>query len=93
MAGIVVGVGDAYHRRAYQRARRVVLEAAGWRCQWPGCSNRATTVDHVTPLAYGGSNDPANLRASCQACNSRGGAAISTENRRRRIIGRRSRPW
>jgi 5-methylcytosine-specific restriction endonuclease McrA len=84
---------DAYHRAAYQHARLLVLETAGWRCQWPGCHNPATTVDHIQPLAHGGSNDPANLRASCRTCNSRGGAAITTQIRRAKRVGRRSRQW
>ena len=86
-------MGDAYHQAAYQRMRRAVLEAAGWRCQWPGCHRPASTVDHVTPLAYGGSNDPANLRASCATCNSRGGVAITNALRDARRVGRRSRRW
>ena len=86
-------MSDARHRKSYTGQRLAVLDAAGWRCQWPGCTNPATTVDHVIPLAYGGTNDRANLRASCHACNSRGGAAIATEVRRRRLIGRRSRDW
>jgi 5-methylcytosine-specific restriction endonuclease McrA len=88
-----MGQGAAYHRREYQVARRVVLEAAHYRCQWPGCTNVATTVDHVTPLAYGGGNDLANLRASCAPCNSRGGAVVGNELRRGKVIGRRSRHW
>jgi 5-methylcytosine-specific restriction endonuclease McrA len=86
-------MGDAYHRANYRNMRGVVLEAAGYRCQWPGCNNPATTVDHVIPLSAGGSNDPHNLRASCGGCNSRGGAAITNELRRARRIGRRSRRW
>jgi 5-methylcytosine-specific restriction endonuclease McrA len=87
-------MGDLYHLAAYQRARLVVLVRANERCEMTaGCPNRATTVDHIVPLAYGGTNDPANLRAACHACNSRGGAVIATERRRLRSIGRRSRTW
>ena len=86
------GVTDAYHQQAYRGQRAAVLEAAGWLCQvrLPGCTVRATTVDHVMPLAYGGTNDRWNLRASCAACNSRGGVAITNERKRLRLIGRRS---
>jgi 5-methylcytosine-specific restriction endonuclease McrA len=86
-------VPDAYHRAEYRRLRLVVLEAAGYRCQWPGCHAVATTVDHVTPLALGGTNTPGNLRASCVACNSRGGTAVRVALRAARKIGRRSRRW
>ena len=87
-------MADAYHRAVYRNARHAVLEAAGWRCQMtPGCTNPATTVDHVIPLALGGTNAPENLRASCRGCNSRGGAALTNEIKRARRVGRRSRAW
>ena len=35
------------------------------------CSKEADTVDHVKPVARGGSNWPANLRPACRSCNSR----------------------
>jgi 5-methylcytosine-specific restriction endonuclease McrA len=34
------------------------------------CDRRATTVDHVVPLAAGGSNDISNLVPACGSCNS-----------------------
>ncbi len=84
---------SAYSRKEYQVNRLAVLEASGWRCQWPGCDRPARTADHVVPLKAGGSNDIANLRASCGRCNSQGGAAITNELRRARRIGQRSRRW
>jgi 5-methylcytosine-specific restriction endonuclease McrA len=83
----------AYSRSDYKANRLAVLSAAGWRCQWPGCTNRATTADHVIPLARGGTNDTWNLRASCWSCNSKGGVAITNEIRRAKRVGRRSRRW
>ena len=44
----------------------------GWRC-WL-CGGEADSVDHVIPVACGGSNWPANLRPACRDCNSRKGA-------------------
>ncbi len=38
------------------------------------CGAEATTIDHVIPLAKGGSNWPANLRPACRSCNARKGA-------------------
>lgn len=38
------------------------------------CGVTATTVDHVVPLARGGSNWPANLRPACKRCNFSRGA-------------------
>ena len=34
------------------------------------CGRSATAMDHVIPLAQGGSNWPANLRPICKSCNS-----------------------
>lgn len=42
-----------------------------WVCGGPG-----DTLDHVIPLARGGSNWPSNLRPACQSCNSRRGARV-----------------
>jgi 5-methylcytosine-specific restriction endonuclease McrA len=39
-------------------------------CEWTEavlpCGERATTVDHITPRAEGGTDDPSNLRALCR---------------------------
>jgi 5-methylcytosine-specific restriction endonuclease McrA len=86
-------MSDPYKAPLYLRNRRLVLEAGGGRCQWPGCRRPATTIDHVVPLARGGTHDLANLRASCARCNSRGGVEITNEKRRLRKLGRRSRAW
>ncbi len=57
---------------AWRRLRRTILERDGYRCVW--CGSPATQVDHLTPKAHGGTDDPANLGASCGSCNSaRGG--------------------
>lgn len=86
-------MSDPYKRALYQRNRLIVLESANYKCQWPGCDRPATTCDHIIPLSSGGSNDIANLRASCARCNSRGGMAIVNQRRADRKLGRRSRGW
>jgi 5-methylcytosine-specific restriction endonuclease McrA len=87
-------MSDPYKRREYQRNRRLVLEAAGGRCQMvAGCKNPATTADHVIPLYVGGTNDLDNLRAACPAHNSAAGARIATAIRAARKVGPRSRRW
>mgnify|MGYP002403018150 CR=1 FL=1 len=47
--------------------KRKVLSEAGHVCHY--CPAPATTVDHVNPLARGGTNARANLVASCAPCN------------------------
>lgn len=37
------------------------------------CGTEANTIDHVIPLARGGTNWAANLRPACRSCNSRKG--------------------
>jgi 5-methylcytosine-specific restriction protein A len=57
----------------YLRNRKVVL-AIVHSCHW--CGRIATTVDHVLPLARGGSNDLDNLVPSCKPCNYRRGGLM-----------------
>lgn len=54
--------------------RRVL--AAGL-CAHCGSTDRLT-VDHVRPVARGGSNDEANLQCLCRPCNSRKGARYAS---------------
>ena len=86
-------MSDPYKRALYQRNRRTVLEAAGYRCSIPGCARPATTADHITPLALGGSHDLANLRPMCARHNSLLGARLTNAIRAARAMGRRSRRW
>jgi 5-methylcytosine-specific restriction endonuclease McrA len=86
-------MSDPYKARQYQVNRRLILDAAGWRCQWPGCLNRAATVDHIVPLSAGGTHDLGNLRASCRSCNSAGGMRIVNNRKAAKRIGPRSRRW
>lgn len=57
----------------YLRNRRAVLAASDGRCAW-GCGRPATTVDHIIPLALGGTNDFDNLMPACKPCNSSRGS-------------------
>ena len=52
--------------RSWRQIRAEILFAAAYRCAQ--CGNAAHEVDHITPLAYGGTDDPANLRALCRSC-------------------------
>ena len=63
-----------FHRTINQRRwrvlRRVVLDAANWRCAT--CKRYANEVDHVTPLQEGGAAyDLDNLQALCRGCHIR----------------------
>lgn len=72
--------GEAPERRVRGRDQRAALMKA-WdatrgvfvcpRCQCDVATRTGMHVDHVVPLARGGSNAVANLEAVCQACNLR----------------------
>ncbi len=46
------------------------IDFYGGRCWIPGCAKPYEAIDHVIPLAKGGSNWPANLRPICKSHNS-----------------------
>lgn len=56
-----------------KRTRFEVLRRDGHRCRYCGAAaadGARLTLDHVTPSALGGSDDPSNLVAACVDCNS-----------------------
>lgn len=69
---------------AWQKLRVKILDRDDWSCQVRGLGcvpdlrmgTRNATVDHIQPLALGGTDDPSNLRACCWTCNSRLGAQL-----------------
>lgn len=54
-----------------KRVRFEVLKRDSFRCQYCGAdsSGCALHIDHITPVALGGSNDAHNLVTSCASCN------------------------
>lgn len=56
----------------WRKVRKAVLERDGYRCkvELPGCTGKATQVDHIVPVNAGGAiYDMGNLRAACSRCN------------------------
>ena len=53
------------------RLRFEILKRDGFKCRYCGSPPRgkALHIDHVVPVALGGSNDPSNLVAACADCN------------------------
>lgn len=72
-------------RRAYlsHRERFGVLERCNFACFYCGLPARQGVVqlqvEHVIPVSQGGSNDPWNLVAACEPCNSGKAAFAPTE--------------
>lgn len=58
-------------RPVSKRLRFEVLRRDNHTCRYCGASapDVKLTVDHVTPVTLGGTNDPANLVTACQGCN------------------------
>lgn len=52
----------------WQRTKREVLERDGQRCVACGATGVRFEVDHIVPLANGGSNELQNLRTLCVPC-------------------------
>lgn len=59
---------------------RQVIERDGWICAYCDCDltvpDARYAIDHIYPLARGGSNDLENLTMSCQPCNASKGDKI-----------------
>ena len=51
--------------------RKYVFERDNYQCQSCGISNKEARlqIDHIIPLAKGGSNDMSNLQTLCSDCN------------------------
>lgn len=52
-----------------KRTRFEVLKRDNYTCRYCRSEENALTVDHVVPVALGGSDDSSNLVAACKDCN------------------------
>lgn len=60
----------------WQRTRLAILERDCYLCQCPECQAKgrvreAQEVDHIVPIAFGGTDEPSNLRAVNKQCHRR----------------------
>ena len=61
--------------QGWEKVRLEVLDRDAWTCRYCGCQDRTRMeVDHVVPVAEGGTDDTGNLVASCKSCNRSKGA-------------------
>ena len=58
--------------RSWRKQRALILNRDGYRCTV--CGREADQVDHIIPVARGGTDDADNLRAICARDNLRKGA-------------------
>ena len=54
-----------------RKLRHFVFNRDGYKCKECGATNEETTlhIDHIKPVAKGGTNDPSNLQILCEKCN------------------------
>lgn len=77
--------GSGYRQPGNWRTlRRTILQRDNFRCYilGPDCIGEATTVDHIVPVAQGGTHHPDNLAAACVPCHD-----AKTEQERRSGLG------
>ena len=77
---------------AYFRWRRQVMarDRNTCRIKGPGCTQRATEADHITPIAWGGAEyDPANGQGICHTCHEAKTRAEAAIGRRQGVGGTR----
>jgi 5-methylcytosine-specific restriction endonuclease McrA len=55
-----------YVSRQWLGLRAAALKRDGYRCQAPGCTARATIVDHIISRRRGGADALPNLRSLCR---------------------------
>ena len=74
-----------------------MLERDRWRCHYCGKQLRPgsldATVDHLKPVALGGSHDPSNLVAACRSDNAHLGALLGNERKAAQRLGPGSEQW
>lgn len=58
-----------------KRTRYEVLRRDNYTCRYCRSDSNPLTIDHVTPVALGGSDDPSNLVAACRECNAGKGSS------------------
>jgi hypothetical protein len=63
----------AESKLGFGRGNASIFRRDAHRCQYLGCTRRATTVDHVIPRCQGGPSTWGNLVACCRECNARKG--------------------
>lgn len=68
------GHGSAEYRRNARAVMDAHLRHNGNVCPDCGARTQDLTVDHIRPIARGGSHELTNLRVLCRSCNSRKGS-------------------
>ena len=59
--------------------RRLIRDRDGERCAYCGTTEAQFHIDHIHPVAKGGTNDPSNLTIACAPCNMSKGERLLSE--------------
>lgn len=83
-----VTYGQGRGGRPWRRLRDQIMERDGHLCQCPACKKRpvpkvAHEVDHIKPVAFGGTDDPGNLQAINRDCHKAKTQAEALRGRKR----------
>ena len=63
-----------------KRTRFEVLRRDNYTCRYCRSTDNPLTIDHVTPVSLGGTDDPSNLVACCKDCNAGKSSTSPDEN-------------
>ena len=63
-----------------KRTRYEVMKRDNFTCRYCRSTENPLTIDHVVPVALGGTDDPSNLVAACQDCNYGKGSSAADSN-------------
>ena len=69
-------------RQQAQKHREAVGELQEWKCKYCHCDiagRGKSALDHINPIAKGGTSDPGNLQLLCRRCNIRKSAHIPSD--------------
>jgi 5-methylcytosine-specific restriction endonuclease McrA len=76
----------SYRKRVSKAKRRRVFERDGLACVACG-TGEELSIDHVIPIAKGGTNDESNLQTMCAPCNNAKGNRIGRGQRSAAVRG------
>lgn len=61
-------------QREWRQLRQAVINRDGLSCRYCGQDSPSPQIDHVLPLALGGTNEMSNLTVACRSCNASKGS-------------------
>jgi hypothetical protein len=66
-------------KEKWRMLREFIFDRDHYTCQYCGATEGPLHLDHVIPIARGGTNDPNNLTTACETCNTSKGSKLPDE--------------